>query len=72
MGEVVGAGSGAAAMGDPFVALAWLEEQLAERDQRLRSGDVVITGGLCAAVSIEQGDVIEARSETAVVRVSRS
>ena len=70
-GEVVGVGSGAAAMGDPFTALAWLEGQLAERDQRLRFGDVVITGGLCAAVSIEPGDVIEARAGTAVARVSR-
>lgn len=71
-GEVVGRGSGDAAMGDPLAALAWLEAQLANRGERLRAGDVVITGGLCAAVPFVPGDVIEAKAGSAWARVSRS
>lgn len=52
-GEVVGEATGAAAMGNPFAALDWLAGELARRGTGLRPGDVVITGGLTAAVGAE-------------------
>ena len=58
-------------MGDPAAALQWLIERLAERGDQLCEGDVVITGGLTAAVAFESGDVIEAAIGNASVRVSR-
>jgi 2-keto-4-pentenoate hydratase len=59
-GDTVAEGTGAAAMGHPLLALGWLQRALAAEHVRLRPGDVVITGGLTAAVPIEQGDVVVA------------
>ncbi|MHA6793652.1 2-keto-4-pentenoate hydratase [Pseudonocardia bannensis] len=59
-GEPAGRGSGAAAMGHPFTALRWLAGELPRRGERLCPGDLVITGGLTAAVPIEPGDEIAA------------
>ena len=60
-GDVVGTGRGSAAMGDPFAALAWLTGALAGQPRGLRAGDVVITGGLCAAAPLMVGDRVTAR-----------
>jgi 2-keto-4-pentenoate hydratase len=59
-GESVGTATGGAAMGSPLRALAWLAEELPRHGERLRAGDVVITGGLTAAVPLEPGDVVQA------------
>jgi 2-keto-4-pentenoate hydratase len=59
-GVVVGHGTGADAMGHPFRALDWLQDALAAEGSELRPGDIVITGGLTAAIPIESGDVTEA------------
>lgn len=59
-GEPAGSGTGAAAFGHPAAALRWLAGELARRDQALEPGQVVITGGLTAAVPLETGDVVEA------------
>ncbi len=71
-GERVGSGFGAAAMGDPFAALAWLAGRLLERGQFLRAGQIVITGGLTAAVPLEPGDTVSARIGSALVTAHRS
>ncbi len=70
-GSIEQHGWGRNAMGDPAAALQWLIERLAERGDQLCEGDVVITGGLTAAVAFESGDVIEAAIGNASVRVSR-
>ena len=59
-GAVVGTGTGAAALGHPARALAWLTGELSRRGRVLRVGDVVITGGLTGAVANEPGDVVHA------------
>ena len=59
-GTLVGTGHGTAAAGHPARALAWLTGELARRRQPLRAGDIVITGGLTAAVPLEPGDVVHA------------
>jgi 2-keto-4-pentenoate hydratase len=59
-GETVGQGTGAAAMGHPLRALEWLVSALGDDGDALRPGDVVITGGLTAAVPVEPGDSVEA------------
>lgn len=58
-GEAAGSGTGAAAFGHPAAALAWLAGELARRGRALEPGQVVITGGLTAAVPLEAGDVVE-------------
>ena len=70
-GEPAGTGLGAAAMGDPYAALAWLTTALHGQQRRLRAGDVVITGGLCAAVPLMVGDRVQARAADVLVSVQR-
>jgi 2-keto-4-pentenoate hydratase len=59
-GEHVAHGTSAAASGNPALGVVWLVQQLAERGRRLEAGDVVITGGLTAAVPLEPGDRVSA------------
>lgn len=62
-GEVVGTAAGAAAVGHPASAVAWLVRSLAAEDEGLRAGDVVFTGGLTAAVPLAAGDVVVATAD---------
>lgn len=59
-GEVVATGAGAAALGDPFAAVAWLANTLAPMGVVLPAGSVVMTGALHAMVPIAPGDVFRA------------
>ncbi|GAB2985220.1 fumarylacetoacetate hydrolase family protein [Amycolatopsis acidiphila] len=59
-GAVAGTGHGRAVMGHPVHALTWLARELSRRGKGLRAGDVVLTGGLTAAVPVRPGDVISA------------
>jgi 2-keto-4-pentenoate hydratase len=62
-GEVVATAAGAAALGHPAAAVAWLVRSLAEENQGLHAGDVVLSGGLTAAVPIRPGDVVTATAD---------
>jgi 2-keto-4-pentenoate hydratase len=59
-GATVGIGTPAAAMGHPLRALGWLAAAVADGDAALRAGDIVLTGGLTAAVPVDPGDTVEA------------
>lgn len=55
-GETVETGVGAAALGHPARAVAWLANKLASFDVSLESGDIVLSGALSKAVSAQRGD----------------
>ncbi|SRR5712691_325189 len=59
-GEVVATAAGAAALGHPAAAVAWLVRSLAAEGEGLLAGQVVISGGLTAAIGVTAGDVIVA------------
>ncbi|WP_028935721.1 2-keto-4-pentenoate hydratase [Pseudonocardia spinosispora] len=59
-GELIDTGAGAAVLGDPVAALAWLANVLGERGTVLEPGHLVLTGSLHAAVPMERGDVFRA------------
>ncbi|MET0834865.1 MAG: fumarylacetoacetate hydrolase family protein, partial [Actinomycetota bacterium] len=59
-GELVGTGAGAAALGDPLHAVAWLANTLHPLGATLEAGHVVMTGALHAAVPLAAGDVFRA------------
>jgi 2-keto-4-pentenoate hydratase len=59
-GEVVATASGAAALGHPAAAVAWLVRALAAEGEGLSAGDVVLSGGLTTAVPVAPGDVVVA------------
>ncbi len=54
-GEVIATGAGAAALGSPLHATAWLVRTLAAFGESLRAGQFVMTGALHAAVDIAPG-----------------
>lgn len=55
-GESVGEGFGAAAMGHPLDAVAWIADHLARNGRGLLRGDVVITGSLITSKNMKPGD----------------
>ncbi len=59
-GEVVETGAGAAVLGHPANAVAWLANKLAECGGYLRAGDFVMPGALCNAHPVAAGDEIHA------------
>jgi 2-oxo-3-hexenedioate decarboxylase len=59
-GQVVGTAAGAAALGHPAAAVAWLARSLAAAGEGLLAGQIVLSGGLTAAVPVRPGDVVVA------------
>ena len=55
-GEVVGTGAGAAALGSPVNAVAWLANTLGRLGIPLKAGDVVLSGSLAALIPVKAGD----------------
>ena len=55
-GQVLSTAAGAAALDDPAEAVAWMAQ--AARTRGLRSGDLVISGGLTAPVDLERGMLV--------------
>lgn len=58
--EMVDTGAGAASLGDPLAAVAWLANRLGSLGRPLEAGRFVMTGALHAAVPIAPGDVFHA------------
>ncbi len=59
-GEVVATGAGAAALGHPAAAAAWLANTLAGYGQHLNAGHLVLPGALTTAVPAQAGDCFQA------------
>ncbi len=63
-GEVVGSGNGAAVLGHPAAAVAWLANKLVEFDISLLAGQLVLPGAMCAAVTVAAGEAYRATFTT--------
>lgn len=57
-GEVALTGAGAAVLGNPATAVAWLANKLAELGSCLRAGEIVLSGAVSAAIPVRRGDVV--------------
>lgn len=60
-GEMVATGSGAAALGHPAHAIAWLANKLHEFGISLKAGELILPGALSAAIAVKEGDTITAQ-----------
>jgi 2-keto-4-pentenoate hydratase len=63
-GVEVGSGSGAAVLGHPAEAVAWLANKLAEYDIALVAGQLVLPGAMCAAATVAAGETYRAMFTT--------
>jgi 2-keto-4-pentenoate hydratase len=59
-GEVAATAAGAAVLGHPAQAVAWLANKLAVYGISLRKGEVILSGSLTAAIPVVAGDFIRA------------
>jgi 2-keto-4-pentenoate hydratase len=59
-GRMAGTAAGAAALGHPLNAVAWLANHLGRLGLALRAGDVVLTGSLTAIVRVQSADTVRA------------
>jgi len=56
-GEVVATGAGAAALGSPVNAVAWLANRLGQLGIALEAGEVILSGSLAAMLPARTGDI---------------
>jgi 2-keto-4-pentenoate hydratase len=59
-GTLAGSGTGAAVLGHPAAAVAWLANTLAAFGESLAAGEVIIPGALCASVPLVLGSTYRA------------
>ena len=59
-GQLVATGAGAAALGDPMAAVAWLANTLAPLGVALPAGSIIVTGALHAMTPVTPGDTFRA------------
>jgi 2-keto-4-pentenoate hydratase len=59
-GELINSAAGAAVLGNPAQAVAWLANTLADFDVTLKAGEVILPGALTAAITVQAGDSIRA------------
>ncbi len=57
-GEIIGTGAGAASLGNPVNAVAWLANKLGELGIALKAGEVILSGSLSIMFPIQAGDVL--------------
>jgi len=57
-GEIKELGAGAAVLGHPAHSVAMLANMLARKGEKVRKGDVILTGGITAATKLNVGDIV--------------
>ncbi len=59
-GQEVATGLGSAVLGNPLNSISWLAGKLGEYGQRLRSGDIIMTGSFVRQFPLVPGAIVVA------------
>ncbi|MFC4766527.1 2-keto-4-pentenoate hydratase [Effusibacillus consociatus] len=62
-GEIKDLGAGAAVVGHPANSIAMLANMLARRGEKIKAGDVILTGGITGAAMLSVGDTVLAKAD---------
>lgn len=57
-GHLIASAAGAAVLGDPVQAVAWLANKMGEYEIPLKAGEIILSGSAVAAVPVKAGDSI--------------
>jgi 2-keto-4-pentenoate hydratase len=57
-GQLASTGAGAAVLGSPAQAIAWLANKMGEYGIALKAGEILLSGSAAAAVPVQKGDSI--------------
>ena len=57
-GQLAGTGTGAEVMGNPINPIVWLANKMAELDDYLKAGEIIISGSIVIPVRVKAGDHI--------------
>lgn len=60
-GEIKELGAGAAVLGHPANSVAMLANMLARKGDKVKKGDIILTGGITGAVMLANGDVVSGK-----------
>lgn len=60
-GEIKELGAGAAVLGHPAHSVAMLANMLARKGEKVKKGDVILTGGITSAIMLKYGDVVSGK-----------
>ncbi|WP_019153068.1 2-keto-4-pentenoate hydratase [Robertmurraya massiliosenegalensis] len=60
-GEIKELGAGAAVLGHPANSIAMLANMLSRKGEKVRKGDMILTGGITGAVMLKSGDFVSAK-----------
>lgn len=60
-GEIKDLGAGAAVVGHPANSVAMLANMLARKGEKIKAGDIILTGGVTGAVMLAVGDTVSAK-----------
>ncbi|MDM5327609.1 fumarylacetoacetate hydrolase family protein [Neobacillus sp. CF12] len=60
-GEIKELGAGAAVLGHPAHSVAMLANMLARKGEKVRKGDVILTGGITGAIRLNYGDIVSGK-----------
>ncbi|MFC3106590.1 2-oxopent-4-enoate hydratase [Undibacterium arcticum] len=60
-GEIIATGAGAAALGHPANAVAWLANELGARGVALKAGEPILSGSLAPLIPVQAGDSLRVR-----------
>lgn len=59
-GEIVDTAAGAAVLGHPALAIAWLANEMAKYDVSLKKGEIILAGAFTKAIELKEGDLFTA------------